>query len=160
MPVKRPWHAAMGATYAHATAPLRRLADRYVVMAVLALANGKDVPEPIAAAFETLPPVMARAAARQGKVDRAALDLAEAVMLAGDIGKTFVAVVVEADQRHARIQLRDLPVITRIAAQALSPGDRVDVRLTAVDRALRVTSFERVTVPSPRWPARHRCRGR
>src|SRR4029077_697995 len=28
-----PWHAAMGATYAHATAPLRRLADRYFILA-------------------------------------------------------------------------------------------------------------------------------
>ena len=35
-----PWHAAMSATYAHATAPLRRLADRYVVRATLAIANG------------------------------------------------------------------------------------------------------------------------
>ena len=35
-----PWHAAMAATYAHATAPLRRLADRYVVRATLAIANG------------------------------------------------------------------------------------------------------------------------
>ena len=26
-----PWHSAMAATYAHATAPLRRLADRYVI---------------------------------------------------------------------------------------------------------------------------------
>jgi len=35
-----PWHEAMAATYAHATAPLRRLADRYVVRCVLAIANG------------------------------------------------------------------------------------------------------------------------
>jgi exoribonuclease R len=40
-----PWHAAMAATYAHATAPLRRLADRYVVRAALAIANGRSVPE-------------------------------------------------------------------------------------------------------------------
>ena len=39
-----PWHAAMAATYAHATAPLRRLADRYVVRAALAIANGQRVP--------------------------------------------------------------------------------------------------------------------
>ena len=31
----RPWHSAMAATYAHATAPLRRLADRYVIQATL-----------------------------------------------------------------------------------------------------------------------------
>ncbi|HEX7694177.1 MAG TPA: RNB domain-containing ribonuclease, partial [Sphingomonas sp.] len=40
-----PWHAPMAATYAHATAPLRRLADRYVVRAALAIANGQTVPD-------------------------------------------------------------------------------------------------------------------
>ncbi|MEG3164791.1 RNB domain-containing ribonuclease [Sphingomonas sp. PB2P19] len=137
-----PWHAAMGATYAHATAPLRRLADRYVVMAALAIANGRAVPDPIAAAFETLPPVMARAGARQGQVDRATLDLAEAVMLGGDVGKTFPAVVVEADARHARIQLCKLPVLARIAAESLKPGDRIDARLIGVDVAKRRIDFE------------------
>ena len=38
---EKPWHAAMAATYAHATAPLRRLGDRYVVEAALAVANGR-----------------------------------------------------------------------------------------------------------------------
>ena len=38
----------MAATYAHATAPLRRLADRYVVEAALAVANGDAVPDDVA----------------------------------------------------------------------------------------------------------------
>ena len=136
-----PSHAAMGATYAHATAPLRRLADRYVVMAVLALANGRETPADIVAAFETLPPVMARAGARQGQIDRAVLDLAEAVMLRGDVGATFAAVVVEADARHARIQLCDRPVLARIAATDLAPGARIDVRLTGADPTQRRIDF-------------------
>jgi exoribonuclease R len=139
-----PWHAAMGATYAHATAPLRRFADRYVVMAALAIANGHDVPDLIDAAFEKLAPVMARAGARQGQIDRAVLDLAETVMLGGHVGETFSSIVVEADPRHARIQLRDLPVLTRIAANGLIPGYRIDVRLVAVDVARRKIDFERV----------------
>jgi exoribonuclease R len=139
-----PWHAAMGATYSHATAPLRRLADRYVIMAALAIANGRDVPDPITAAFETLPPVMARSGARQGQIDRAVLDLAETVMLEGEVGKTFPAMVVEADLRHARIQLRDLPVLTRIVARGLTPGDSIDARLIAVDRAQRKIDFDLV----------------
>jgi exoribonuclease R len=137
-----PWHAAMGATYAHATAPLRRLADRYVVLAALAIANGRDIPEPVAAAFATLPPVMARAGARQGQIDRAVLDLAEAVMLGDEVNATFAAIVVEADSRHARIQLCDRPVLARIAAPGLAPGDRIDVRLVAVDRARRRIDFD------------------
>ncbi|QNE32348.1 RNB domain-containing ribonuclease [Sphingomonas sp. NBWT7] len=138
-----PWHAAMGATYAHATAPLRRLADRYVVMAALALANGRPVPEPIAAAFETLPPVMARAGARQGQIDRAVLDLAEAAMLRSRIGETFRAAVIDADRGRARIQLCDLPVLARVAADGAAAGDRIMVRLTQADPETRRIDFER-----------------
>ena len=42
-PAVRPWHSAVAATYAQATAPLRRLQDRYVVEAALAIANGRPV---------------------------------------------------------------------------------------------------------------------
>jgi exoribonuclease R len=139
-----PWHAAMGATYAHATAPLRRLADRWVVMGALAIANGRNLPAEAQAAFEALPPVMARAGARQGQIDRAVLDLAEAVMLGGDVGKTFSATVVEADPHAARIKLCDLPVLARVTAQGLAVGDRISVRLSAVDRALRKIVFDHV----------------
>jgi exoribonuclease R len=51
-----PWHAAVAAPYAHATAPLRRLADRYVVEAALAIANGRNIAAPDV--FERLPDVM------------------------------------------------------------------------------------------------------
>ncbi|MER9684968.1 MULTISPECIES: RNB domain-containing ribonuclease [unclassified Mesorhizobium] len=46
-----PWHEAMAATYAHATAPLRRLADRYVVRCVLAIVNGQPVPQVLTRRF-------------------------------------------------------------------------------------------------------------
>ena len=44
-PGKRPWHSAVAATYAQATAPLRRLQDRYVIEAMLAIAHGRAVPD-------------------------------------------------------------------------------------------------------------------
>ena len=74
---ERPWHSAMRATYVHATAPLRRLADRYVTEAALAVANGRAVPDRVTAAFERLPEVMNRAEAKAGQVDSAVLELAE-----------------------------------------------------------------------------------
>ena len=55
----RPWHSAVAATYAHATAPLRRLQDRLRVEAALAVANGVPIPDDISAAFDTLPAAMA-----------------------------------------------------------------------------------------------------
>lgn len=140
---ERPWHAAMAATYAHATAPLRRLADRYVVTAALAVANGKAVPEAASAAFETLPQVMARADARSAQLDRAAIDMAEALMLQGREGETFRAVVTDIDERGARMQLCDLPVVARVAAHRVEIGDEMTVRLTAADPGRPATEFQR-----------------
>ena len=135
-----PYHAAVAATYAQATAPLRRLADRYVIRAALAVANGQPVPDVVSAAFETLPKVMARADATAGRIDRAAIDLAEAVMLEGRVGKTFAAVVTNVDERGGQIQLCDMPVVARVKADAL-PGAELRVKLDAVDIAQRTVRF-------------------
>jgi exoribonuclease R len=137
----RPWHAAVAATYAHATAPLRRLADRYVVQATLAVANGKPVPEPVEQAFERLPQVMARADANAGQIDRAVVDLAEAVMLRGREGEVFAAVVTDIDERGARVQLREAPIVARVDARGVAPGDALRVRLAATDPARRIVRF-------------------
>jgi exoribonuclease R len=139
----KPWHSAMAATYAHATAPLRRLADRYVVRAALALANGQPVPDAVARAFPLLPEVMDRADAADGQLHRATIDLAEAVMLRGEEGRSFAAVVTDIDERGARIQLCALPIIARVKANGVGPGDRIEVRLTSADPALATIRFER-----------------
>ncbi len=140
-----PWHAAMGATYAHSTAPLRRLADRYVVRATLAIANGHPVPDVVSEAFGKLPKVMARADALGGQIERAVVDLAEAVMLQADEGKIFPAIVTDVDERGVRMQLRDLPVVARLATNGVAPGDDLSVKLTAVSPDQRVVIFERVS---------------
>jgi exoribonuclease R len=137
----KPWHAAMAATYAHATAPLRRLADVYVVRAALAVAKGAAVPDAVAEAFARLPEVMARADALSGRIERAAIDLAEAIMLQGRVGESFDAIVTDLDERGARIQLRDLPVVARVDADGLQPGDVPRVTLTRADPATRTIAF-------------------
>lgn len=136
-----PWHAAMAATYVHATAPLRRLADRYVVMAALAVANGRPVPGAVAAAFERLPKVMARADALGGNISRAVIDLAEAVVLQPRIGETFAAVVTDIDQRGPRIQLCGLPVVSRLKDAEVEAGALIKVRLDGADPETRKIGF-------------------
>lgn len=138
-----PWHAAMAATYAHATAPLRRLADRYVVDTTLAIANGRPVPPAATQAFEKLPQVMAKAAAKAGQVDRAVVDLAETVMLRGREGETFRAVVTDIDERGARMQLCELPVVARITAHSVEIGDELVVRLESADPEQPPATFRR-----------------
>jgi len=137
----KPWHAAVAATYAHATAPLRRLADRFVVETALAIANGRPVPEAAQAAFERLPAVMARADALGGQINRAVIDLAEAVALAGREGERFEAVVTDVDQRGARIQICSPPVVARLKDKELVPGQDLPVRLDSADPATRTVHF-------------------
>jgi len=140
-----PWHAAMAATYAHGTAPLRRLADRYVVRAALAVANGQPVPLAVTEAFAKLPEVMARADARDNQIARAVIDLAEAAILSGREGEAFEAVVTDVGESGARIQLCAAPVVARTTAHNVQPGDRIRVRLLGADTEKRALQFERLS---------------
>lgn len=137
-----PWHSAMAATYAHATAPLRRLADRYVIEATVQIASGGAVSDEMNAAFQRLPAVMAKAEGKSSQIDRAVLDLAEAVMLDGCEGERFEGVVTDVDDRGVRIQLSDPAVITRVNAPGAAPGDAIAVKLISVDIPHRQVRFE------------------
>jgi exoribonuclease R len=141
---QRPWHAAMAATYAHATAPLRRLADRYVVIAALAVANGQPVPDNVQSSFPKLPDVMKAADDRANQIERAVIDLAETALLSGQTQKTFSAVVTDVDDRGARIQLCEMPVVSRVDARNVEPGDDVRVRVVSTDIPTRTAKLERV----------------
>lgn len=145
IPGVTPWHSAMAATYAHATAPLRRLADRYVVQTALAIANGDAVPDDVSAALPLLPETMDRADATGSRIERAVLDLAEAVILQGHEGQSFDAVVVDDDDDGTRIQLLDVAVVAKVKAHGVEPGDKMRVKLIATDVEKRTVKFERVS---------------
>ena len=136
-----PWHAAIAAPYAHCTAPLRRLADRHVLRAVLAIANGKPVPGEVTEAFARLPRVMARAGSRDGQIDRAVIDLAEAALLARFEGQRFPALVTDFQKGMARIQLCDLPVVAHAPASDALPGTPVEAQLLRADPVQRRLEF-------------------
>lgn len=139
-----PWHAAVAAPYAHATAPLRRLADRYVVEAALMVAAGRPLAARIGDVFERLPTVMAKADGRDGQIERAVIDLAETAILAGREGEGFAAVVTDMAENGARIQLCDLPVVARVVAHGVLPGTPIRVRLDAADPHRRTLAFSRI----------------
>lgn len=143
-PGRVPWHAALGATYTHATAPMRRLADRYVLETALALAQGHTPAAGDADLFARLSKAMDTADSREGAIERAVLDLAETVMLHGREGELFAATVTERDDRGARIQLADHPVIARVDAHRVATGDDIRVRLVTADPERRELRFERV----------------
>lgn len=138
---ERPWHWAMAATYVHATAPLRRLADRYVIEAAYAVANGQPVPDSLTEAFQQLPAIMAKADAKAAQVGAAAVDLAEAVELQSRVGQLFDGQVTDIDQRGARVQLCGEAIIIRVPLPGPAIGDRVRLKLVASDPVQRKTSF-------------------
>jgi exoribonuclease R len=143
-PHRRPWHSAVAATYAQATAPLRRLQDRYVVETALAIANGRAVPPEVVEAFDRLPAAMASAEQRANRAERMALDLAEAVALDGRVGDLFDAVVIDEGEWGVDAQIADPAVVARLAARRVDPGDQLRLRLTSVDVERRAVEFERV----------------
>jgi exoribonuclease R len=144
-PDHRPWHSAIAAAYAQATAPLRRLQDRYVIEAVLAIAHGRPVPDAVESAFGELPPAMSRGEQRANRAEREALELAEAVVLSGREGELFDAVVVDEGEWGAEVQISEPAVLTRIETHRVDPGDDVRVRLVATDIDDRRVVFERVS---------------
>jgi len=87
--------AAIAAPYAHATAPLRRLVDRFVLVVCDHLLRGEPVPSGVRQALPLLPELMQRSGQLASRVERAAIDTVEAALLAGRIGGLFSAVVIE-----------------------------------------------------------------
>jgi exoribonuclease R len=134
-------HSAVAASYAHCTAPLRRLADRYVGEICLALCAGTEVPAWARAALPTLPVEMAAADHRAHALDRAIVDLAEAMVLAHRIGETFEGVVVESGPRGGTVQLADPAVRGKVDGADLPLGKLLSVTLTEADPLKRVVRF-------------------
>ncbi|MDF9875207.1 exoribonuclease R [Cellulosimicrobium cellulans] len=95
-------HAAIGAEYAHVTAPLRRLVDRYGTEVCLALCAGDDVPRWVLDALPGLPRTMARTGQRAGSYERAIVDVVEAALLSGREGEEFDGVVVDVEDDSER----------------------------------------------------------
>jgi len=135
-------HAAVAAPYAHVTAPLRRLADRFAAEVALAVSGQVDVPAWALAALPQLPALMAAARQREGAVSRAVVDLAEAIVLAGRQGDVLDAVVVGTDpERGSDLQLLDPPVRARIPVP-LEAGTDVRVTVTDADPVARTVDLE------------------
>ncbi|MET1039266.1 MAG: RNB domain-containing ribonuclease [Aeromicrobium sp.] len=140
-PPEQPLHAGIGAPYAHVTAPLRRLADRFGTEVCLALCAGLEVPAWVREALPTLGEVMRTSDQRASRADRAVVDQAEVWELAERTGDTFDAIVVRADRDGGEIMLLTPPVVARCTGSGLPEGEQVQVTLTEVDEVRRQVTF-------------------
>ncbi|MGW6020618.1 RNB domain-containing ribonuclease [Streptomyces sp. NPDC055099] len=142
-------HAAVAAPYAHCTAPLRRLVDRYASELCLAAVAGDEPPEWVLAALPELPKEMADGTRRANTVERECVDLVEAALLKDRVGELFDAVVVDVQEREpavGTVQLTDPAIVARIeggtGALPLPLGERLRVRLTQADPGAAKVQFE------------------
>lgn len=123
--------SAIGAAYAHTTAPLRRLVDRWSLVVCEALANGREVPEWARASLPDLPKLMGRSAQKASQLDAGSLDRVEAALLTGHEGETFEGVVLAQRGDGARVQLTSPPVEAKVKGLDAAPGSTVRLRLDA-----------------------------
>lgn len=144
-PPEQPLHGALGFVYAHATAPLRRLADRYVLDLLVTLAAGGAATDEEVATLHALVPVMATTEHRANALERRVVDLAEAWTLRDRLGDVLPGVAIDVGHGEVEVQIESPPVRTGVAlGDRSSPplGAPVSVRLTAVDLEQGNVRFE------------------
>jgi exoribonuclease R len=139
-------HAALASSYAHVTAPLRRLVDRYGLEVCAALCAGQQVPEWARAGLPDLPGLMQASGHRAHAFEHAVLDLAEALTLRSRVGEKFEGVVLETDhddERKGTVMVPDPAVEAKLTSAAPLPvGEDVTVTLAVADPATRTVRFE------------------
>lgn len=143
-------HSAIGGVYAHVTAPLRRLGDRFATEVCLAVTSGTPVPEWVSRALPVLPGILRSADSLGSSADRESIDLAEAVILADRLGEHFDAVVLSGAQpkKRAKIFIADPPILADCDGD-LAAATRVEVAVTEADPTSRTVRFAPVGAETP-----------
>ena len=134
-------HSAIAARYAHVTAPLRRLVDRYGEEVCIAACAQAPVPEWVLQALPDLPGVMEQTGKRARAIGRGAMTALEALVLRGHEGEVFDGVITSERDGRGELVLAEPAVVTEIRAgkkasdSGLPVGERVRVRLLSADPA-------------------------
>lgn len=139
-----PAHAAIAAPYAHCTAPLRRLVDRYALEICLALCADRAVPGWTVDTLPMLPGTMARAADLHRRLERTIVDVVEAAVLAPFVGQETEAIVIDLwKRRRGEVVLHD-PAAIGPCDDVHELAAEIRVRLEEADVTTRTIRFSRV----------------
>jgi exoribonuclease R len=139
-------HAAVAAPYAHVTAPLRRLVDRFGLLTCAAVTAGQEVPDWVLQALDGLPALMSASDQLAGSLDRACTDVVEAAVLAQRVGEEFEAVAVDLNHTGGKVQLVN-PAVLAPCTGELKLGEEALVRLASVDVDSGTVRFESQGAP-------------
>ncbi len=161
--------AALAAPYAHTTAPLRRLVDRFSLAICHALVNNEPVDPALLAALPSVPSLMGSAQSRNSQIERAAKAIVESEVLSTLVGEELVGTIVgrkEARESHdgqpsapARInvQFSEPPIAQWIdlteTDDHLDIGTKVAARVESIDPDHATAVFGGVTTVD--MPATH-----
>ncbi|HEX6246645.1 MAG TPA: RNB domain-containing ribonuclease [Nocardioidaceae bacterium] len=139
-------HSALASEYAHVTAPLRRLVDRYASEICVALSADDEVPSWVLERLDELPRTMQSSGQRARQYENAVVDLVEAEVLRGSVGQTFEGVVVavdEQDPRSGAAMVQRPAIEAKVTATTELPlGKDVPLRLSVADPGSRTVRFE------------------
>ena len=137
-------HAALASEYAHTTAPLRRLVDRYSGEICVALCADQPVPEWVLRDLDALPEQMMAAERRAKSYEKAIIDLLEVYLLADRVGQTFMGTVidVDCDKNRGRLMITEPAIEAQLMGDRLRLGQEVLARLTSADYAGGALVFE------------------
>ena len=140
---EHPEHGAIASVYAHVTAPLRRLVDRFGNEILLALFAGVEPPGWAIDALADLPSLMGRARQRESALERAMIDFAEAVVLEHSVGERFSGYVVDLDRKRSRavVQIAEPAVVASIPVTDRRLAEHLELLLDAVDVDEREVRF-------------------
>ncbi|MGM1015964.1 MAG: RNB domain-containing ribonuclease [Actinomycetota bacterium] len=134
--------AAIAAPYAHATAPLRRLVDRWALSICLAVSEDREPPVWARDSLAELPALMQSSGQRASRVNSATIDRVEAALLAPLVGSRIDAVVIETRGERVSVQIAEPPVTaTAPAPPDARAGARVSLLLVRSDIATGEVEF-------------------
>lgn len=139
-------HGAIAANYAHVTAPLRRLVDRFGNEVLLELFGGARPSARSLSDLEELPSLMGRARSRESALERALVDYAETMVMSGMVGRRFPAAVVGLSDRRqlAEIQIVDPAIESTVPIDDHRLGQTINVELLTADPTARTLTWRTV----------------
>jgi exoribonuclease R len=136
--------AAIAAPYAHATAPLRRLVDRWALAICLAVSEGSEIPSWARDSLAELPELMQRSGQRASRLNADTINCVEAALMQPLVGRIVDATVIEIRNggERAGIQIAD-PAVTASAPvpAGTKPGDTVSLTVVSADIAKGEVEF-------------------
>jgi VacB/RNase II family 3'-5' exoribonuclease len=135
------WHATVSAPYAHVTAPLRRLVDRFGLVVCESICRDVPVPDWVRHALPAIPEIMTASDHLAYAVERACTNAVEAAALRHRVGETFRGSVIDVTKNGGLVQISSPTILASVDGEC-SAGAHVTVRLIEADVARRSVRFQ------------------